>query len=472
MSRTSKILTAGVLAIALGVLAVPVGMNLAPVFGPAPATATLPELPAAQQLPTALSTVSGINPLSSNAPVPDGRVLSKALDATLMDADGGNYTALVQDAATGQILYSRNASAGRLPASNLKLLTAAAALKTLGAQTRLSTKVLAGAGTGSIVLRAGGDVLLGEGQSEAEATVGHAGVATLAARTATALESTGAGGPVRITVDDTLFTGPALNPAWLQGDVVAGEIAPVFPMALYGARLTPDASVGARPQDSAMSVAAAFAAALKAAGVDVDPDIQRGKADDGARTLAEVSSATVGEQIEYMLQDSDNYVAETLGRLSAVALKRVGSSAGASEAVKETVAALGVKTDSMVLADCSGLAADDRVSAEQLTQTVKIMLADTTGDLRQGLLGLPIAGLSGTLGQRYMDPGTVAGAGLVRAKTGTLNAVISLSGYVVDTDGRLLVFSFIGNDLNAGSAAAKPVIDAAATILAGCGCGG
>lgn len=473
MSRTSTVLAAALLTLVLGVLAVPVGINLAPAFSPLPAAAPLPPAPAVQQLPTALSSPDGIGRLSAGSPLPDGKTLSTALDATLVAPDGGNYAALVQDAATGQVLYSRNASAGRLPASSQKLLTALTALAALGAQSRFSTAVLVGDrtanGTDSIVLHGGGDVLLTPGKSDGQATVGHAGVATLAAQTAVALKANGTGA-VSIDVDDTLFTGPALNPAWLQADVDAGEIAPVFPMAFYGARLAPDASVGVRPQDSPMRVASVFAAALAAEGIDVKPDIRRGTAADGAATLAAVSSATVGEQVQYMLQESDNYVAETLARMSALKLQKDGSSAGASEAVRETVGALGVKTAGLVLADSCGLAAADRVSAEQLTQAVKIMLTEPDPDLRSGLLGLPVAGLSGTLGQRYLDPDTVGGAGLVRAKTGTLNSVISLSGYVVDADGRLLVFSLIGNDLDAGSAAAKPVIDAAATILAGCGC--
>ncbi|HEV7168568.1 MAG TPA: D-alanyl-D-alanine carboxypeptidase/D-alanyl-D-alanine-endopeptidase [Micrococcaceae bacterium] len=474
MSRTSKILTTVLLTLVLAALAVPVGIYLAPVFSPAGAgqSAAAASLPASQQLPTALSTLKGIDPLSGNAPIPDPALLSQQLESTLVAQGGGDFTALVQDAASGQVLYSRNASAPRIPASNLKLLTAVAALKNLGAEKRLSTKVLSGADANSIVLQAGGDVLLGKDASQPGKTVGHAGVATLAAQTAAALKAAGVSGPVSISVDDTLFTGPALDQNWLPADVDAGEIAPVFPMALYGARLDPDVSVGPRPQDSPMSVAAVFAAQLKSDGVQVGSSVQRAKAGDGARTLAAVDSATVAEQVEYMLQASDNYVAETMGRLTALAMKKDGSFTGATAAVKETIGSLGVDTDGLVMGDSCGLAVNDRVSAEQLTRVVNVMLTNPSQDIRQAVLGLPIAGLSGTLGDRYIDRTTVGGAGLVRAKTGTLNAVLSLSGYVVDTDGRLLVFSFIGNDFSAGSEQAKPAIDKAATILAGCGCSG
>jgi D-alanyl-D-alanine carboxypeptidase/D-alanyl-D-alanine-endopeptidase (penicillin-binding protein 4) len=93
--------------------------------------------------------------------------------------------------------------------------------------------------------------------------------------------------------------------------------------------------------------------------------------------------------------------------------------------------------------------------------------ADTR--LRAALAGFPVAGLTGTLGERYLDGAAAAGAGLVRAKTGTLNTVVALSGYVVDADGRLLVFSFVGNGLRPG-AANKAALDLSASALAACGC--
>lgn len=221
-----------------------------------------------------------------------------------------------------------------------------------------------------------------------------------------------------------------------------------------------------------MTVGQAFADALAAAGVQVAPGVSRGTAGDGAATLGSVSSASVGEQVQYLLQQSDNYVAEVLGRLVAVAAGKPGSSTAASEAIRSAVATVGLDIKGLVLDDSSGLAAGNRVSARQMTAAVTLMAEDPNPDLRQGLGGLPIAGLSGTLNNRYQDVDTVAGAGLVRAKTGTLNEVLSLSGYVVDADGRLLVFSFIGNSFTEGSSAAKPLVDAAATVLAGCGCKG
>ena len=117
-----------------------------------------------------------------------------------------------------------------------------------------------------MVLTGGGDVLLGAGESAPDAVLGHAGLATLAQSTVDALRKAGAAGPVSVLLDDSLFTGPSLSPAWSPDDVAAGEVAPLFPLALNSARFDPAVTTGARPRDAAMTAAEAFAARLSAAG--------------------------------------------------------------------------------------------------------------------------------------------------------------------------------------------------------------
>ena len=186
--------------------------------------------------------------------------------------------------------------------------------------------------------------------------------------------------------------------------------------------------------------------------------------------LGEVQSATVAEQVNLMLQDSDNYLAEALGRLTALADGLPGSYDGATAAVGAQLAAAGLAAEGMKLVDVCGLAMGNQVPARQFSEVVRAITSGTDTRLRAALDGFPVAGLSGTLDTRYGDAATARGAGLVRAKTGTLNTVLALSGYVVDADGRLLVFSFIGNGLTPGAAGNKEALDRAATALAGCGC--
>ncbi|MEV8040406.1 D-alanyl-D-alanine carboxypeptidase/D-alanyl-D-alanine-endopeptidase [Arthrobacter sp. NPDC080082] len=496
----------GLLVIAL---LIPAGFALGPGFaGPS----RPPAVPAAgpwQLPPSALTAVPGaVKPLDDAAPVPNAATLAGRLNTTLKTDGGGTFTGMVQDAVTGEVLFDRAGDEGRAPASNIKLLTAAAAFRTLGPDRRFTTRVIAGATPGTVVLTGGGDVLLGAGDSAPDAVLGHAGLATLAKSTVTALRQAGVTGPVTVQLDDSLFTGPSLSPAWSPDDVAAGEVAPLFPLALNGARFAPGSTAGARPQDAAMTAAEAFAARLGEAGITVAPGVVRAKAptrdvgsngqggsdpaekgdggasdgssdgsseaaDAGPRAgavLAEAESATVGEQVDLLLRTSDNYLAEVMGRMVALASGQPGSGEGAIAAVLKQLQELKIPTDTLHAADLAGLTLENRVTARQLTELVRAMTNGPDTRLRSALAGFPVAGLTGTLGSRYTDATTAAGAGLVRAKTGTLNSVIALSGYVVDADGRLLVFSFIGNGLTPGAAGNKEALDRTASTLAACGC--
>lgn len=430
-----------------------------------------PSIPSWQQVPDRLSGANSVLPLGDSAPIPVAGEVAKLLDSTLKPDGGGSMSGVVLDASTGQVLFDREADANRIPASNMKLLTAVAALKALGPESRFTTRVLASDNPSTVVLTGGGDVLLGGSASEPTAVLGRAGLASLAADTAAALASAGVQGPITVQVDDSLFSGAPLNPAWSLDDVAAGETAPLFSLALNSGRYAPDVLTGPRPQDSAITTAQAFAGQLAAAGVSVSPGVERGKGLP-AKELAAAESATVSEQVDLMLESSDNFLAEALGRMTALASGHGGTYDGATAAVRQRLGELGIAADSMQLADVSGLALDNQVTARQFAEVVRAITSGPHLALRTALDGFPVAGLTGTLGDRYAEAGTSEGAGLVRAKTGTLNTVIALSGYVVDADGRLLVFSFIGNGLDPGAAGNKVAMDRSASVLASCGCRG
>jgi D-alanyl-D-alanine carboxypeptidase/D-alanyl-D-alanine-endopeptidase (penicillin-binding protein 4) len=464
-------------------LAVPAGAAIAPAFlGPEHPAEAAPSVPPWQQTPGTLAgdNPAGIRPLSDAAPVPGPDSLAARLNETLKADGAGDFTGVVQDAATGEVLFDRSGDQLRVPASNMKLLTATAALRTLGPERRFSTRVVAGPAPGTVVLTGGGDVLLAAGESAPGAVLGHAGLATLAQSTVRALLNDGVSGTVTVQLDDSLFTGPSLSPAWSPDDVAAGETAPLFPLALNSARFDAAKTTGPRPQDSALTAAEAFSAQLSAAaaaaGLTVAPGVARipagaegAEGPGDARVLAVVQSATVAQQVDLMLRTSDNYLTEVIGRMAALASGKPASNDGAIDAVLQQLGELQIPADTLRAADVSGLALANRVSARQLSEVVRAITSGPDTRLQAALAGFPVAGLTGTLGDRYTDESTARGAGLVRAKTGTLNTVIALSGYVVDADGRLLVFSFIGNGLTPG-AANKTALDRTASVLAGCGC--
>lgn len=425
--------------------------------------------------PSALTPRNYVSAPGAGAPLPDPAELAGQLDPVL-ELDGpGRISATVVDASTGQVLYDRGAAEVRLPASNLKILTAAAAVASLGSTTRFQTTAEGSGNT--VVLRGGGDVLLAAGESDPDTVNGYAGLATLAEQTVRSLTERAVAGPVTVELDDSLFTGPALSDAWGSADIEAGEIAPVHSLALNSAWVGEAGSGRTRAADPALAAAQAFRNCLAQyagqAGIEVAPEVARvSGSPSGAdwTQLAAVESATVAEQVQYMLETSDNYLSEALGRLTAGASGGERSSAGATEAVLAAVAGLGVDTAGMVLADTSGLAGGNLATPAQLTEVTRLALTAEDAGLRAVVAGLPIAALTGTLGGRFTSGADSAGAGVVRAKTGTLLAATSLSGYVTDADGRVLVFTFIANGLDGNTAAARAAVDAAAAVLAGCGC--
>ncbi|WP_035770645.1 D-alanyl-D-alanine carboxypeptidase/D-alanyl-D-alanine endopeptidase [Arthrobacter castelli] len=503
MRRSGRILTAALLALVLAALAVPLGLYLAPALIDASAPTaddvkTRP--PATDPGPDSVADMTSVTGLDRSAPMPDPQVLSKRLETALTTAGPGGFTGVVVDALSGKALYDDGGKQPRVPASNTKLLTAVTALDALGADRRFTTRVVEGKKPGQIVLVGGGDVLLAAGASSPGDVMGHAGLRTLARQTAKSLKQQGVSGEVTVSVDDSLFTGKPARAVWPQGDLATGQVAPIFPMAMYSGRFSPGQRYGNRPQDSALHVGRVFAAALQQAadrqGADHKPGQQAGdeqqadhkadqqsgsaviKVSDGvgraeaaakAKPLAAVQSATVAEQVQLMLETSDNYLAEALGRMAARANGLEASFAGSTRNIVKTISRLGIETDSLRLEDSCGLSSENRISTSQIAAVLRLMVKTEDPDLAAARNGLPVAGLNGTLEERYQKD-TQRAAGLVRAKTGTLNEVMALSGYAVTAKGRLLVFSFIGNELGHINPANERALDTAAAVLAGCGC--
>jgi D-alanyl-D-alanine carboxypeptidase/D-alanyl-D-alanine-endopeptidase (penicillin-binding protein 4) len=168
-----------------------------------------------------------------------------------------------------------------------------------------------------------------------------------------------------------------------------------------------------------------------------------------------------------MLTSSDNDLAEALGRALALHAGLPPTFAGAAAAVSRQLSLLGVPMAGVRLLDASGLSHLDRVTPRTLVAVLRLVDADSRFAAIPA--GLPVAGLTGTLADRYRRGRDRAAAGLVRAKTGTLAGVSALAGQVVDADGRLLVFAFL-TDAAAAPATAQHALDVIAGRLAGCGC--
>src|ERR1043166_259906 len=131
------------------------------------------------------------------------------------------------------------------------------------------------------------------------------------------------------------------------------------------------------------------------------------------------------------------------------------------EVVKNFLRQAGVGDNDVALDDGSGLSRNDLISANSTVQLLTFMSKHKY--FAQFRDALPIAGLDGTLRTRMR--GTPA-EGNVRAKTGSLSSVASLSGYVTTAAGEHLVFSMMLNNYPDAAAVRSDSIDAIAVLLA------
>lgn len=413
------------------------------------------------EIPAALGAITAKPAPSTghDGPLPNAAALARTLATPVTDTSlGPRLRATVLDADTGTVLYQRGATAAAPPASTAKILTATALLAVRKPTDRLTTTVVQGSTPGTVVLVGGGDpTLTGASGRTAPDYPGAARIADLAAQVRKLNL------PVnRVVVDDSLFTGPSVSPAWAKDDVPSDYASGITAVMADGGRAAPGDLVRSATPDLA-------AGAELAAALDIpDADITRGRAPKHARVLATVHSAPLGTLVEQMLLASDNVIAECLARQVALAEHQPASFTGAARAVRAVLKGLGVDPGAGLL-DGSGLSAHDRLSTQTLTRVLRLSV--TTDRLRGVLAALPVAAWSGTLAQRYRGPVGRAAAGLVRAKTGTLTAVSSLAGVVHDSDGRLLVFALIADrvpdDL---TPYAEGALDVVVTRLSACGC--
>lgn len=371
--------------------------------------------------------------------------------------------ATVLDAATGDVLLDQDAATPRTPASIAKLTTAAAALTALGPGRRLVTRVVAGASTGEVVLVGGGDASLTVRKARPTDYPKLASLTTLADATSASLRTAGQS-TVTVGVDDSLFSGPAVAPDWPASYIRSGVVSPVSALSVDAGRVRPGAN--AREPDPAVAAGRDLARLLTARGITVTGTVRRTPSPAGAQTLAEVLSPTVAELVEADLSASDNDLAEALLRLVAVARDQPGSFADGIAVTKTVLTELGVPVDGLDLRDGSGLARSSAVAPVTLARLLQVAAGPAHPALRTLLTGLPVAGFSGTLTDRFTQPPSESGAGVVRAKTGTLTGVSTLAG-LTERGGRTVLFVVMSDQVPVGgTVAARDGLDRFAAAVA------
>lgn len=441
-------------------LAAAVGYFATRAVHPARETTAMAASPTPSALRAAAATPTTTAP-GAAAPLPTRAGLTRVLGGPLqVSGVGTEVRARVVDVSSGAVVFDHGGSIAAPPASVAKILTAVALLAVRAPTDRLRTSVAAGTG-GAVVLVGGGDpTITGAGSKASGAYSGAARLSDLAAQLTRAKIR-----PTRIVVDDALFTGPAVSPSWAAEDVPSDYGAAITALTVDGGRASPRAPVRSTTPD--LAAGRELAALLGRPGLTVTrASAAQAAAAASARILASVRSATLMTMITEMLHQSDNVIAETLGRQVAIAEHRPTSFLGTAASIRAVLTRLGVDPAAGFV-DASGLARRDRVTPATLVAVLR--LAARTPRLHALFGALAVAGWSGTLAQRYAVPAARSAAGLLRAKTGTLTGVSALAGVMHDRSGALLAFAVIADRVKS-TPDAEAALDAAVARLASCGC--
>jgi D-alanyl-D-alanine carboxypeptidase/D-alanyl-D-alanine-endopeptidase (penicillin-binding protein 4) len=480
----------------------------------ATASPALTHADAATSATTAAATAAAPPPAAPTAVAGDPVALDPAslklrIDAILAQKPlvGATIGVHAVDLGTGEVLYSRNPDIAQNPASNIKLVTTAAALALLGPEHRYVTRVYAGKKTlrgstveGDLYLRGGGDpALITADLYQLASDLRALGITKIT------------GG---LVLDTTLFDRDEFPPGFDQKEELVAYRSPGGALSVnfgtFVVLVRPGGSDGAatlaavdppvpslKLENTATTAAGARArlgVAFEPAkeghgltiklsgtiGVDAEPaeyrypvshpaeytgevfklvlqqrGIKLGKSTvklaaipDDASRLAIVRSQPVSVLVRSVNKLSNNYMAEHILKTLDTATPQ--TYAGGLRRVHTWLTELGVATAGFSMTNGSGLYDTNRITAAQLTTLLVRVHRDfrIAGDF---LASLAIAGADGTMRTRLQDSPAQR---FVRAKTGTLDQVSALAGYAGAVGKPPIVFAILVSSLDKWKAGA------------------
>jgi serine-type D-Ala-D-Ala carboxypeptidase/endopeptidase (penicillin-binding protein 4) len=440
--------------------------------------------------------------------------------------DRMQWGVLVQSLETGETIYGRNASKLLMPASNMKIVTLAAAAERLGWDFAYETRLISpapvehGVLQGDLVVVGSGDPTIGSRGGGGATRVFEQWADRLRADGITAVDG-------RIVADARAFDPEPLGAGWawdyLAASYAAGVSALQFNESAADVAIRPGASPGApafieiRPIESGLILDKQVTTVASG-----EPDIELSRLHGSSRVVVRgtipvgakevVRAATVdrpalyfarmlrttllakgirvsGEAFEFedvyptpptaatrvLLSHRSAPLSEFARVLMKVSqnqyaetlLRTLGAASGGTAAagqkvVRDVLDGWGVPTDAYILSDGSGLSRYNYLSAEMLVKVLRRMARDPRHH-DPFVATLPIGGQDGTIARRFA---ATKAAGNVRAKTGSIANVRALSGYLTTADGETLVFSILANNFSQPSSVVDSATDQAVERLA------
>lgn len=455
---------------------------------------TAASLPPSESQPGVVVGGEGIDPLQT---------LRTDIEMMLQDKSlaGVQLGLSVTRCRSGEVIFDRDGHVGMNPASNLKILTSIAALELLGPAFSFRTRFMSsgeikdGTLQGDLYLRGGGNPVwpyedvwkaikdlqalglthidgnliaddtyfdedrripgwIADDDDDSRAFSAQLGALSVNFNTVALLirpaemvgqpARAGFETPSRYVVLDNQVTTSSKGGDTLQ--VVAVEDGPPVKLKASGTigvnspakrlyRALPD------PTGYALSLVGEM---MQKEGISMAGTRRRGPSPKDARTLHTVYSEPLSILLTYMNKISSNFIAEqVLKTLGAEKKGEPGSSSGGLAAIKEWLMEKGLWDPSIRMVNASGLSTENRISTAQMTRILNYVYEH--GRYRWEFIGsLPVAGVDGTLRTRMKGEDA---QGVLRAKTGSINGVYAMSGYVLPESGEPLAFSIIANTL-------------------------
>jgi D-alanyl-D-alanine carboxypeptidase/D-alanyl-D-alanine-endopeptidase (penicillin-binding protein 4) len=196
--------------------------------------------------------------------------------------------------------------------------------------------------------------------------------------------------------------------------------------------------------------------------IRVNGNVKAGTAPPNLSAIATHQSKPLNVLIKEMLKMSDNIIAGSLfKKMGEYYTRQPGSWERGGQAVKKILSdKASVNTAQLDVIDGSGLSRDNKVKPVQMMQVLDYAFHDASTSY-EFISSLPIAGVDGTLKHRLYNV-----AGRARAKTGTMQGVVSLAGYVVNKDKEPIAFVIIVNGHNGNIWKYREMEDKIVTALA------
>jgi len=458
------------------------------------------------------------------------REFREQIDDIFNDANfsNANWGVVIQSLKTGEYFYKRNEDKLFIPASNLKLFTSAAGLLTLGSDFRYETAIYASGQIDGSLLR--GDLIIqGSGDPTFSGRFYNNDLYNVFNRWADSLLELGVDEiSGNIIGDDNSFENQGLGPGWAWDYESSWFAAPSGALSfndncidisvVYNheqrvplVKISPNTkyvvlinNVKAVPVDSVTSIDV-----YRERGTNIINVFGTIREDnDTIRTYCTINNPTqytmvilkdvlerkgitvrgypmdiddisvpldyqyltklfshyslpLRDIIKVINKNSQNFFAEQLLKTIGLEVKNYGSLENGVEASKEIFEEMGIDPESMVMVDGSGLSRLNLVTPKQIVTLLTHMY--NSDQYVPFYNSLPIAGIDGTIAGRLKN---TTAEGRIRAKTGFLGFVRSLSGYAITADNEPVVFSLIVNNFNVPVKLAENIQDLVCLRLA------